>query len=137
MCQSLEKSKRLVISNWARNPLSNEQIAYSARDAWAGAAIVEELGRRDPEKFGMEALKELLSTQPNLKALRKSQRERGSARKALRQFNKSFQGANASMTADAKRRVEHLKQVLKDTDLDYFTAVEELGFIENEQPSSS
>lgn len=126
--RSLEKPKRVTISNWSKIPLSNEQIAYSARDAWAGAAVVEELGRRDPEKFGVKALRELLSKQPELKALRKSQRQRRSARRAMRQVKKSLGDASV------KQEVERLKQVLKGTDLDYFKAVEELALFENESP---
>ena len=39
----LNKSKRIVLSDWSKTPLSEEQISYSARDAWAAAAILEKL----------------------------------------------------------------------------------------------
>ena len=42
----LPKSKRLAASGWSQVPLSPAQITYSARDAWAGAAIAARLADR-------------------------------------------------------------------------------------------
>ena len=55
----LVKSRRLAISNWATaHPLhlTNEQIAYAARDAWVAAAVLHELARRDPDQFSTNVL---------------------------------------------------------------------------------
>ncbi len=53
----LPKSRRLATSNWAQSPqLSNEQIAYAARDAWVAAAVLEELSARDKKEFSCENL---------------------------------------------------------------------------------
>jgi len=55
----LEKSRKIAMSNWAASSppqLSDKQIAYAARDAWASAAIIHELARRDPDQFSTEVL---------------------------------------------------------------------------------
>ena len=55
----LVKSRKLAMSNWAAaNPpqLTNEQIAYAARDAWVAAAVLHELARRDPDQFSTDVL---------------------------------------------------------------------------------
>jgi hypothetical protein len=45
---TLQKSKKISMSNWAKAPLSDDQISYAARDAWASAAVLSELAARDP-----------------------------------------------------------------------------------------
>jgi hypothetical protein len=53
----LAKSKRLTLSNWARPPpLSTHQVAYAAKDAWAGAAVFQELCQRRPEAFQIDMM---------------------------------------------------------------------------------
>lgn len=52
----LIKNKKLSISEWADAPLTNEQIAYAARDAWASAAVMHELQLRDPTTYSIERL---------------------------------------------------------------------------------
>jgi hypothetical protein len=37
----LPKPKEIDISDWSAVPLTEKQIVYSARDAWAGAAIAK------------------------------------------------------------------------------------------------
>ena len=69
----LPKSRKLAMSNWAKVPLTNQQVAYAARDAWASAAILHELGtnetnetkkkQHNPEVFSAESLLALLQTQ--------------------------------------------------------------------------
>lgn len=53
---NLPKPKRLALSDWSAVPLTNEQIVYGARDAWAGAAIAHKLAEKDPEMFSYESL---------------------------------------------------------------------------------
>jgi hypothetical protein len=50
-------------------PLSDKQVAYCARDAWAGAAIVEELIARDPDTFSPDSLKCLLENQQSVEEM--------------------------------------------------------------------
>jgi hypothetical protein len=52
----LPKSKKIAMSNWAKAPLANDLIQYAARDAWASAAIMQELCRRDPSSFSISSL---------------------------------------------------------------------------------
>jgi ribonuclease D len=39
----LKKSKRITTSNWERNELSSQQIAYAATDAWASYELAVQL----------------------------------------------------------------------------------------------
>uniref|UniRef100_A0A7S2YNL0 3'-5' exonuclease domain-containing protein n=1 Tax=Entomoneis paludosa TaxID=265537 RepID=A0A7S2YNL0_9STRA len=57
----LPKSKKLAMSNWAATPLSESQVVYAARDAWAAAAILGELESKDSNSFDCQALVELMS----------------------------------------------------------------------------
>jgi hypothetical protein len=57
----LFKSKKLAMSNWGSVPLTDKQIDYAARDAWASAAILEELGRRDPKTYSPQSLMDLVA----------------------------------------------------------------------------
>lgn len=41
----LPKSKKVAMSDWSQVPLSSQQLVYASRDAWAGAAVMENLGR--------------------------------------------------------------------------------------------
>jgi ribonuclease D len=52
----LPKPKKISMSDWSSVPLTEKQIIYSARDAWAGAAIVNKLAEYDSDTFGHEAL---------------------------------------------------------------------------------
>lgn len=62
----LPKSRRLAASDWSQVPLTQAQLAYSARDAWAGAAIISALAARDPSTFGTPALVDLLQSQRSI-----------------------------------------------------------------------
>ena len=39
------KSKKVSMSDWSQIPLTNAQLCYASRDAWAGAAVMENIGR--------------------------------------------------------------------------------------------
>ncbi len=41
----LPKSKKIATSDWSQIPLSNKQLCYASRDAWAGAAVMENIGK--------------------------------------------------------------------------------------------
>ena len=56
----LPKPKAQALSDWSHVPLTEHQISYSARDAWAGAAIANKLAEYDPKTFGHLHLVELL-----------------------------------------------------------------------------
>jgi hypothetical protein len=59
----LPKPKAQALSDWSHVPLTEHQISYSARDAWAGAAIASKLAEYDPETWGHFHLVELLKKQ--------------------------------------------------------------------------
>jgi ribonuclease D len=59
----LPKPKAQTLSDWSQVPLTEHQVSYSARDAWAGAAIANKLAEYDPETFGHGNLVELLLKQ--------------------------------------------------------------------------
>lgn len=56
----MKKSKKLAISDWGKVPLTNSQVAYAARDAWAAAAIMSELRELDVDRFSTVAIQNLL-----------------------------------------------------------------------------
>jgi ribonuclease D len=59
----LLKSKKLAMSDWGKAPLTDAQIAYAARDAWASAAILHELAARDPNTYSTESLRDTNNTE--------------------------------------------------------------------------
>jgi hypothetical protein len=65
----LHKSRRLAMSDWSQVPLTDNQLSYSARDAWAAAAICDELSMLKPDEFGSSVMKERLQDQQSLKEL--------------------------------------------------------------------
>jgi len=62
----LPKSRRISTSDWSQVPLFPAQLTYSARDAWAGAAIANELARCYPHVFDHAALIETLRSERSL-----------------------------------------------------------------------
>jgi ribonuclease D len=58
----LPKHKRLSASDWSQVPLTEKQIVYAARDAWAAAAIMDHLASVDESVFGPRALAERLQS---------------------------------------------------------------------------
>ena len=73
----------MAAGNWNQIPLSDKQIAYCARDAWAGAAIVDELKARDPETFSPHNLRSLLEGQQSIEEMATLAMERKLARTEL------------------------------------------------------
>jgi hypothetical protein len=114
---NLVKSKRLATSNWSQVPLTERQIAYSARDAWVGAAIASRLGTLEPEKFGTVALVSRLESQRTIKDLQWRQVNRKKAKdmlSALYSFSKQNQKVLGSTTPEWKTELaRNLKSVMK------------------------
>lgn len=127
--RNLDKPKRITISNWSKFPLSGEQIAYSARDAYAGAAIVDELAHRNPTTFATQGLIQLLRKQPAVGKVLLRKKRRKDARKGLKSFQKAYE-TDASMPARVRHKVAELKNVLKEAKLE-LPAMAELGFVDN------
>jgi hypothetical protein len=144
----LPKSRRLTMSNWSQVPLSSAQLAYSARDAWAGAAIIAELAARDPDTFGTEALVDLLRPQRSIDDLYHRQRRRKEAKNLLSSLvapysfkEKARQPEKTSDMPTWKAKVvSNLKHVMKENRLDHQDVfdVEPLGFsITNKNQTTS
>ncbi len=56
----LPKSKKTAMSDWSKIPLSSKQLIYASRDAWAGAAVMENLGRFHREKMHVDLISSLI-----------------------------------------------------------------------------
>ena len=81
---ALPKSRRIATSDWSRVPLSPTQLAYSARDAWAGAAVAAVLEARDPTTFAPLVLQRRLRDQRTLRDLQQRQKKRKRAKHRLK-----------------------------------------------------
>lgn len=80
----LPKPRAVMLSDWSTIPLNERQIIYSARDAWAGAAIAKQLALQDPATFSHENLvKSLVHGEPSISELVDKQRRRDRAKKDL------------------------------------------------------
>ncbi len=107
---SLNKSKRLSMSNWGSRYLTEEQIAYAARDAWVSAAIIERLQKANEEVFATDALRKMdfMTNQTKMKDMDERVRERKALKDELKELkNKQKDDSNTSENkSDAKRREE-------------------------------
>jgi len=86
----LPKPRRLAVSDWSRVPLTPSQLAYSARDAWVAAAVLEKLATHEPETFGTMALIERLRSQTRLAELHQRWIRRKQAKVLLSALNVPF-----------------------------------------------
>lgn len=76
----LQKSRKLAMSNWGQVPLTEAQISYCARDAWAAAVIMTELAERDPDTFATAPLIHRLSNELCIEDLDKRAKGRKAAK---------------------------------------------------------
>jgi ribonuclease D len=83
----LPKPVDIATSDWSAVPLTEAQIMYSARDAWAGAAIAEKLADYDPDRFSHKSLvSSLPQFETSIAALVEKQERRDQAKKELRRL---------------------------------------------------
>lgn len=130
----LPKSRRTATSDWSQVPLSEKQLAYCARDAWAAAAVVERLAELDDIRFSQGALVASLSNQTSIKDLSERLSERRRVRsliKSLLEPHKSGSEANQTDLPEWKTEtVKTLRAVLVETAMEKAPCfdLEGLGF---------
>ena len=110
----LPKPKNIATSDWSSVPLTHNQIIYSARDAWAGAAIAQKLVEYDPESFGHEMLIEKLSlSEVPISKLVVRQRRRDRARSELQKLLAPYRSPAIRMPKGVSRKAQRLRKVIK------------------------
>ncbi|KAL3943136.1 MAG: hypothetical protein SGBAC_002785 [Bacillariaceae sp.] len=111
----LPKSRRVTLSDWTKVPLTKKQIAYSARDAWAGAAIAQQLAKDDPGVFNPESLMESLHFEAPISELVERKQRRDEAKQELQQLLKRYrQDRQRHLPKHVKQEVSRLRCIIKD-----------------------
>ena len=108
----LPKSKHVACSDWSELPLTFPQLAYSARDAWAGAAVAAVLEQEFPTEFSPGALVGHLENQRTIADLGKRLKRRKQAKHWIKTIRAPYKDALLPpMKADMVRR---LRRVVKE-----------------------
>lgn len=87
----MKKSKKLAMSNWSNAPLSMQQVEYAARDAWAGAAVMDDLAERHPDMFAPERILSLLKDERPIQQVHKRAARRKKARIQLKEILNQYE----------------------------------------------
>lgn len=116
----LRKTKKRALTDWSQVPLTQDQLAYSARDAWAGAAVVAELSRVDPGTFGTAALLGMLKSEQPIQDLYKAAKQRKHAKMQLstllhHNVPSPKQSSRKKMPPKVKQKVSKLRRILEQT----------------------
>jgi ribonuclease D len=116
----LRKTKKRALTDWSQVPLTQDQLAYSARDAWAGAAVVAELSRVDPDTFGTAALLDMLKSEQPIQDLYKAAKQRKHAKMQLstllhHNVRSPKQSSRKKMPPKVKQKVSKLRRILEQT----------------------
>lgn len=113
----LPKPREVMLSDWSMIPLNEHQIIYSARDAWAGAAIANQLALHDPTTFGHAALvKTLVQTEPSISELVEKQRRRDRAKRDLRTLLTPYlqnHDTDEALPEHIQSQVHYLRSLIK------------------------
>jgi hypothetical protein len=112
----LPKSRRLAEGDWGHVPLATREIAYCARDAWAGAAIANELRVRDPETFAPASLTHLLQHQESIDDRTAVAVERKRARSELTNLIEPFRATGQRpLPNQVRMQMSELQSTIKAT----------------------
>ena len=80
---NLSKPRRITRSNWSSLPLSEKQLFYGARDAWAAVVVMEKLRTKRPDIFGSKgSLFSMLQSERNMDEIDKRARKRKEVKSA-------------------------------------------------------
>jgi hypothetical protein len=125
----LPKEKVDSQSDWSLVPLSENQIVYAARDAWAGAAIANKLAEYDPEVFGLDALINLFQqTETPISELSERRRKRRKAKADLELLLKPYSRRGRlkknRLPKRVQRKVQRLRKVINARVIDHHFAFE-------------
>lgn len=110
----LPKPKEVAVSDWSAVPLVENQIVYSARDAWAGAAIAEKLAKYDPNTFSHgELIRYLPQIEPSISDLVAKQRRRNLAKRDLEQLLALYRSKMSEVPEDVQSKIHNLRGLIK------------------------
>ena len=103
------------MSNWGVRHLSDEQIAYAARDAWVAAAIIERLQNGNEAVFGADSLMEMefMKDQTLMKDMDERVRKRKMLKDELRALKDKQRDGDNEKDRDRKRELYELMAELK------------------------
>ena len=103
------------MSNWGVRHLSDEQIAYAARDAWVAAAIIERLQNGNEAVFGADSLMEMdfLKDQTLMKDMDERVRKRKILKDELKALKDKQREGDNEKDRDRKRELHELMAELK------------------------
>lgn len=109
----LPKPEDIATSDWSVVPLTEAQIMYSARDAWAGAAIAETLALYDPDTFHHTSLVSTLGrNEIPIAELVVRQQQRDQAKSQLRRILSQYPD-KSTMPRSSQARVRELRERIK------------------------
>jgi hypothetical protein len=109
----LPKSKKLARSPWADAPLSDIEIAYASRDAWAAAAVFHRLSTLDERQFGPSAIidKIIVENLPSISELSERAYQRRNAKLEWKGLKEDTRGDMWS--PDTYDRIEELEEAMR------------------------
>lgn len=83
----LVKSKRVTMSDWSQVPLSMKQLNYASRDAWAGAAVIENLSLMYEDAMNVDLIgSKILDIERDMEELDIRARQRKRAKKKVKNY---------------------------------------------------
>ncbi|KAL3916160.1 MAG: hypothetical protein SGILL_005307, partial [Bacillariaceae sp.] len=119
----LPKESTSAQSDWSAVPLTENQIIYAARDAWAGAAIAEKLAEYDPQLFGRDALVDLFRrTETPITQLAERRQKRQEAKDDLEMLLLPYSGRDGNalyLPKKVQKRAKRLRTIIKANIIDH------------------
>lgn len=114
----LLKSKKTAMSDWSRIPLSTKQLSYASRDAWAGAAVMENIGKMNAEMsvdniaaLAKERERDMEDVDMRARTRKKTRLETKEIMDEMKSMSSYLQG---SEKMNGRERHEHLMQIMPD-----------------------